>query len=101
MSTPADPLDELVQKQHSDKNFDLLATFDSTMNSTGRVPTMVDILAAQSTSVSGALQLTDIECASSPYPRRQRNPHTLSVNFTYKLSSPSGSVCRRVQYEYQ
>ncbi|PBK84189.1 hypothetical protein ARMGADRAFT_1088646 [Armillaria gallica] len=49
MSTPADPLDKLVQKQHSDKNFDLLATFDSTMNSTGRVPTMVDILAAQST----------------------------------------------------
>ncbi|KAK0243703.1 hypothetical protein EDD85DRAFT_170157 [Armillaria nabsnona] len=79
MSTPADPLDELVQKQHSDKNFDLLASFDNTMNSTGRVPTMADVLAAQSTSVSGALQLTDM---------RQRNPHILSVNFTKYTPGP-------------
>ncbi|KAK0445869.1 hypothetical protein EV421DRAFT_1935176 [Armillaria borealis] len=88
MSTPADPLDELVQKQHSDKIFDPLASFDSIMNSTGRVPTMAEVLAAQSTSVSGDLQLTDMECAPSPYPRRQRNPHILSVNFTKYTPGP-------------
>ncbi|KAK0487912.1 hypothetical protein IW261DRAFT_1603886 [Armillaria novae-zelandiae] len=87
-SNPADPLDKLVQTQHSDIHLDLLASFASITNSTSGVPKAMEVLAAPSRSMSGALQLTDIECAPNPYPRQKKNLHILSVDFAKYTPGP-------------